>query len=243
MHTPSVPALLDAWESGLGKDFARCGLALLAAACPDAAVDTLAELSIGERDRRLLLLREAVFGPRMNALATCARCGEAVEFELTASDLRSSPPVAEGTPALTVDHDDWHLELRVLNSHDLIVAADAPERAEAMLFARALRVARHAGTPVESAAVPDAVRAAAAASVAAADAQADLQLALTCASCGFAWQAPLDIVAFLWAELDAWASRTLREVHMLAAAYGWAEREILALAPARRRHYLRLVGG
>ena len=243
MRTPSTPALLDAWESGLGKDFARCGLALLAAACPDTVAETLAELSIGERDRRLLLLREAVFGPHMTALATCARCGETLEFELTASDLLSSPPADDETMKLAVDRGDWHLELRVPDSRDLIAAADAPERAAETLFARTLRIATRAGATVEAAAVPDALRAAAAECVAAADPQADLQLALTCASCGYAWQAPFDIVSFLWTELDAWAGRMLHEVHMLASAYGWAERDILALSPARRRHYLRLAGG
>ena len=35
-------------------------------------------------------------------------------------------------------------------------------------------------------------------------------------------------------------ARILREVHTLAAAYGWSEAEILALSPARRRVYLEL---
>jgi hypothetical protein len=33
----------------------------------------------------------------------------------------------------------------------------------------------------------------------------------------------------------------LLEVHQLARAYGWSERETLALTPRRRRRYLELV--
>src|SRR3974390_2787996 len=95
MQTPSAVALLDTWESGLGKDLARCGLALLGAACPGSDVGSLALFSIGERDRRLLTWRESVFGPHMTLLATCARCEETLEFELSAGQLQTPPAMAE----------------------------------------------------------------------------------------------------------------------------------------------------
>jgi hypothetical protein len=238
MRSPT--ALLQAWENGLGRDFARCGLALLAAACPDSDTDALASLNIGERDRQLLRLREAVFGPRMSAVATCPRCHEVLEFEVAVADLQA-PGAAAETP-LSVDHGDWHFDLRVPDSRDLIAAADEPEHAEHVLFARSVVTATRAGSPIDAAAVPDAVRAAVAERLAAADPQADLQLALTCTNCSFNWHATLDIVSFFWVELDAWAGRLLRDVHALASAYGWSERDILALSPTRRRHYLRLAG-
>ena len=68
-----------------------------------------------------------------------------------------------------------------------------------------------------------------------ADPMADIHLALNCPSCEHKWEAPFDIVAFLWREISAAARRLLREVHTLASAYGWTETEILALSPARRR--------
>jgi hypothetical protein len=54
--------------------------------------------------------------------------------------------------------------------------------------------------------------------------------------------APFDIVSHLWTELDAWARRMLREVHALAATYGWSEAEILRMSATRRRAYLDLIG-
>ena len=46
-----------------------------------------------------------------------------------------------------------------------------------------------------------------------------------------------------WAELDAWARRLLLDVHTLARAYGWSERDILQLTETRRQFYLNLIGG
>ena len=241
MRAPSPLALLEAWEGGLGKDFARCGLALLAAACPEADPDALAALSVGERDRRLLSLRAAVFGARMTALATCERCAETLEFQLYAGALQAASE-AETEAALVVEQGPWRLELKAPDSRDLIAAADAPEQAEQVLFARSVRAAAFAGAPADVATAPLEVRAAAAERLAAAEPLADLQLDLLCSNCGFEWRAPLDIVAFLWAELDVWAGRILREVHLLASAYGWDEGQILALPAARRSHYLRLAG-
>ena len=76
-----------------------------------------------------------------------------------------------------------------------------------------------------------------------ADPMADLRLGLTCVACGHAWQSPFDTASFLWTELDAWAARILREVHTLASAYGWTERDILSLSPGRRAQYLEMVIG
>ena len=74
-----------------------------------------------------------------------------------------------------------------------------------------------------------------------ADPQASVRLALTCPACAHGSERPFDVVAYLWIEVDAWARRTLAEVHALAAAYGWSEREILALSARRRQLYLELV--
>jgi S-adenosylmethionine synthetase len=74
-----------------------------------------------------------------------------------------------------------------------------------------------------------------------ADPQANIELDLTCAQCGHRWQALFDIESFLWSEINVWARRTLKEIHTLARAYGWSEREILNLSPWRRHFYLNLI--
>jgi len=74
-----------------------------------------------------------------------------------------------------------------------------------------------------------------------ADPQAEVLITMQCPACPHQWSAPLDIGAFFWAELNAWATRMLREVHLLAAAYGWREPDILALSPRRRQLYLEML--
>jgi hypothetical protein len=90
--------------------------------------------------------------------------------------------------------------------------------------------------------LPPAALQAVAERMAAADPQGDVQLALQCPACGHAWPAAFDIVSFFWTEVDAWARVLLREIHVLASAYGWREADILALSPWRRRSYLELIG-
>ena len=61
----------------------------------------------------------------------------------------------------------------------------------------------------------------------AADPGADTVPALACPGCGHCWIAAFDIGAYFWSGLEAWAERTLIEIHALASAYGWGERDIL----------------
>ena len=77
--------------------------------------------------------------------------------------------------------------------------------------------------------------------MAAVDPQADIRLKVTCPACQHTWLASFDTVHFFWDEIDAWARRTLQEVHVLASAYGWSETDILKLSAWRRRAYIELV--
>ena len=75
------------------------------------------------------------------------------------------------------------------------------------------------------------------------DPQADVTLALTCPACSHRWEAIFDVLTFFWTEIQAWAQRVLREVHVLASAYGSREADILALSPSRRQAYLEMIAG
>jgi hypothetical protein len=66
----------------------------------------------------------------------------------------------------------------------------------------------------------------------------DVAIDMTCPACAHLWNAPFDIVEFLWEEIEVRARRLLDEVHVLASAYGWTETEILRLSDARRGAYL-----
>ena len=224
---PNARDLLDAWECGVSQPPTRRALLLLAAAHPDTPPEALADLSIGRRDARLLALRERIFGPRLDCLAACPGCGERLEMAFDVAEVLApepDPPEPDGPLELEVEGHE--LTLRLPSSLDLEAAAGCRNVAEARaaLIGRCVVRARSGGRDVPAAALPPAVIAALADRIALADPQADVRLALACPACGHRWDSALDIASYLWAEVDAWAQRVLREVHLLAWAYGWSER-------------------
>ncbi len=239
----SASELLEAWERSAVEPPVRRGLTLLAAASPGTTPQQLARLSVGERDARLLRLREAVFGPRLSGLANCPACGETVESDFTADCLGGAATRTLEEP-VALSAEGFEVRFRLPNTLDLEAAAHEPELevAKSRLLERCVVAAERSGQPVGAAALPPTVVHALSEAMEAADPQANIELALACPSCGHRWSEAFDIGSFFWAELNSWAGRTLREVHLLASAYGWTEAEVLALSPWRRQVYLQMVG-
>ena len=243
MHALSALKLLSVWERAVGQTPVERSLALLAAACPEHAPEDLARLSVGQRDRLLLTLREQTFGSRLVSRTRCQRCGEPLELTFDVSDICA--PETAAAAALTLQAGDYEVQFRLPNSLDLSAAADCHNMAdgEQLLLARCLLRVTEDGRERVAAELPGPVREAVVRRMAEADPQADVQLALACPACGHHWLAVFDIVSYFWSEINAWAQRVLREVHTLAAAYGWREEDILAMSPLRRQIYLEMVGG
>jgi len=136
------------------------------------------------------------------------------------------------------------MTFRLPTSPDLMAAIGQGAAAgrSALILERCLLSVEQGGAPVGSDKLPTEVAAAIARRMAEVDPLADIQLELTCPSCEHRWRSVFDIVSFLWAELEVWAWRILSDVHTLASAYGWRERDILTLSPTRRQFYLEMVG-
>lgn len=245
MRSLSAGELLEVWEHGLLATPVERALLLLAAAEPELRPDALAALPVGERDARLLRLRERTFGPSLESVASCPACGERLELAVAVAELlgvAGKGDAGAGAPR-RVRVGDTEVGFRLPTSLDLVAVAAAGdhETAKRALLARCIVEVAGDGEGAATA-LPDAAAAAVMRGMAEADPLADLELALSCPACGEAWSAPFDIGHFFWVEVDVWAARTLREVHALASAYGWDEAEILALSPQRRQAYLELVG-
>ncbi len=239
MHGATT-AWLTVWEQGVALQPVERGLALLAAACPQDDRAFLERLSVGRRDRLLLDARARTFGPRCDAVATCPSCGATVEFGIDTSVLRvAAPDVDEDTARVTIDGRAAHV--RLPDSRDLhaIAGVASSDDAHAMLVARCATF--DDGTPVDTARLsPDAL-ALIDERLEALDPQGAVAIGIVCPGCGHAWDTTYDVVAFFWRELDTWAARTLADVHTIAATYGWRERDILAMSPARRGAYLSMI--
>jgi hypothetical protein len=241
MRALSAAEFLDVWEHGLVQPPAQRALTLLALACTETSLDELAQFSIGQRDAHLLALREQTFGPQLASITNCPVCAEQLEFHVDAADISATSKAPEASLYLT--YAGYGVELRLPTSLDLASldpTADL-ETNRQHLLQRCVIAAQRGGMEIAVAELPAEVETAIAQRIAEADPQANVQLALTCPKCQHAWQSTLDILSYFWTEIDAWASRLLREVHALASAYGWREAEVLALSPWRRQAYLELI--
>jgi len=240
----SSAKLLQIWERGQRELHTEKALTLLAAAHPDNARETLATLSIGQRDAGLISLRELLFGSHLSSLTDCPACNERLELNFNVNDIRVSASPTDST--ISLHEDGYELQLRLPNSLDLLRLTDCISRDEmrSRLFEQCLIHVTHKGQaeftkqPDE---MPERIVELAIERLGEADPQADVEIALTCPECGHEWQTAFDIVSYLWSELQAWAMQLFREVHLLASAYGWPESDILNMTAQRRHCYLELL--
>lgn len=240
MQALTARDLLDVWEAGDHQSLVRRALLLLSAAFPENSIDALAQLPIGRRDAQLLAVREWLFGPQLISVVICPNCGERLQITSNTRELRASRSI-DDLPPLTIDR--FTVRCRLPTSADLLAIAgcDTVEAGQSVLLQRCVQSVQVDGVDQSTDALPLDVIEAIASHLAQADPQADLQFDVQCPACDHRWLAAFDAAAFMWAELDAWAQRTLREVHTLARAYGWSEADILAMSATRRQAYLNLI--
>jgi uncharacterized protein (UPF0212 family) len=243
MKALSAQELLDVWENGLDQRPIQKALTLLIAAYPETSPESLARLSIGQRDSLLLDLRERIFGQQLIGISICQSCGEKVELAFSTNEIRVANEV-EALEESTISSDGYEVHFRLPNSYDLVDldATDELLKSRDKLLERAILSANFGAEKKPFEDLPESVKDEVVRQMEVLDPQADIQMAISCPSCGNQWEAVLDIVSFFWSEINAWACRILREVHTLALAYGWQESEILAMSPIRRQIYLEMAG-
>ncbi len=238
MHAGDSEQLLDAFERGRLATPGERLLLLLRLAAPETRGEAT---SVGRADAALLDVRERLFGTTIEALSGCPHCGERVELELAVADVRAAP--TDPPDQLSLAAGPYELSFRVPNVGDLAVISHVDRPAsDRSLLERCLVAAARDGARCGAVDLPQEVVDAVADCMARADPQAEVELALTCPTCETGWSAPFDIAAFLWIEIGAATERLLGEIHALASAYGWRERDILAMSEWRRRFYLDLIG-
>lgn len=240
MRALTVPELLSVWERGLGACPFERALALLSAASPESSAASVTRVSIGCRDARLLRLREWAFGSELLIVAACPRCHGSIETTLAVADLRTPAETTDGAESSSLTMGDYRILFRAPNSEDLRACVGLDLAASRRtLLARSVLDARRGGETISAGELPGAVIESLIKRIAEID-RAEIGIALICPDCQYRWNELFDIVSFFWTEIDAWARRLLREVHVLASAYGWSERDILSLSPTRRQIYLAL---
>jgi hypothetical protein len=238
----SAAATLELWEAALGLGPVERSLALAAeAGSAPAGPDELARLPLGRRDARLLDLHAALAGRILEATASCPACGEHTDFAVDAHALPA--PAGEPVEPAPVEIGGYSVSWRSPDSRDVAAAAETGDAAaaERVLLERCVTAATGPEGEVDASTLPSDVRDALAHAMAEADPLGEVLVNVACPACETEFVADLDVGGFVWAELQARARRVLREVDVLARAYGWTEAEVLSLPPPRRAAYLALV--
>jgi len=249
MRPLSASEQLRVWERGRRQTLTRRSLLLLAAASPEISPDELAQFSVGQRDARLLTLREWMFGEQIESVVSCPKCSERLELMFDVADIRARNDSENSPPGATylLQLDGYEVRFRPPNSTDLeaIVKCQNAAAARDRILARcALEIKRgnakdNAKKRVDQ--LPSKIVNALVEKMAQVDPQANVQLSLKCPACQYGWSATFDIASFLWSELNDWAERILREIHLIASAYGWHESDILEMSAERRSCYLEMI--
>jgi hypothetical protein len=244
MRPLTATDVLRIWEMAERQGPVNQALTILAAACSELTTEQLADLSLGQRDRRLFTLRQWLFGSELDGFVECPECRERLEFTLGVAEICGAGPADAASEEQALSAGGFDLRFRPPNSRDLLAASACPGplQARQLLVERCLQQACREGTAITGAELPEAVMAQLAARLAECDPLQEVLLDVECPACAHRWQPLFDIVTFFWAELAAQAKRLLREVHTLARAYGWREADILTMSARRRQSYLDMVG-
>ena len=245
MKPLSAVELLAIWEEGLDQSLLEKTLRLLSKACSANDYNDMGLLSIGERDVRLLQLREWMFGTRLISMARCSQCAELTEWETGTANLHLQQFPAElAVRSFIFEKDGYSINFRLPNTHDITNAITDPvyqANQKKMLFDCIVAVDVK-GQKFEEADLPGDVLDALSRRMEEEDPQADIRMKIECPACMHEWEVRFDIVSFLWAEINNWAQRIMQEVYLLARSFGWNEKDILNMSARRRQLYLQMIG-
>jgi hypothetical protein len=232
--------LLEAWESAQYLAPSDRALKFLSFASPASEANAVEELTIGERDLRLMRFRKGLFGSKLEVQMPCGACGQNMEATLDL-DSFAAPLEPPDKDDRLVNIKGRSLRIRAPKVKDVKEISGAADRSSIVkgLLASCVRTAN--GTALD----PELLDAEEISQIgdcmAQLDSSADIVVALTCPHCGATAQWSFDIAHVLFREFDHFARQLLGDIHLIAAAYGWPESEILSISAARRRAYLDLI--
>jgi hypothetical protein len=233
----TTAALVAAWEDGMGEaPVDRTPTLLRSLGLVEASCD-LAAMTVGTCDLLLFDLRRRLFGPDLELVGICPSCAEPVEIVVPAGEVVPAR-LAAGVGAVTVEGGGLRIRCRLPTNADFRSIAELGAHASAIdLLERCITDIESLDWPGQAGALSAELAEQVAGALAASDPGADIAIEIEC-PCGKEWTESIDIRSILWSELTRWVEARLIEVHDLALAYGWAERDILEMSEYRRRFYL-----
>ena len=232
---PNAEAIVEIWERGLYQHRIDRALTILGV-LTERPHRELAEMSLEQRDSQLLDWRGRIFGGSLSGYSACPRCDCRVDVSVSVDGL-GAPDESEAS--FFVEVAGTELVVRMPTSMDLAAAVKCGT-VEAARRELARRCVQDGPNGDDGGGLDDDALAVVEAEL---DRRAGISagvVQVTCPECEHGWELELDVAAFMWREIEILAARLLRDVDVLARRYGWSERDIFALSPARRRFYLEL---
>lgn len=224
---------LKVWEMGESQSWPDKALALLRVAYPNRLDEHLLNLTVGQRNASLAVVRERVFGSIARCYCRCMHCNQEMEFSCRPTLLmHSSNPPAEGHECQIGDN---KVQYRLPTLGDLchIARYSDQETARRVLIKRCV--------PKGDSEVLEQWQSKVAEKMQACDPNADVRIDVECHSCNQKHHYAFSVLGFFWQELTRYVKQLFREIDALAKAYGWDEQAILAMTETRRQVYLELI--
>jgi len=191
------------------------------------------ELATPDRDRVMAALLEHVTGPIVESTVSCRSCGEPFELSFTLADLVRHRSGEQGDAVIAVNRGAWSIDgigFRFPTGADERTARLEPDPA-AVLRRRCVDLHDPSDRQL------DAVE----------SAMSQLAPILTtsiagdCPECEHRHAVEFDVQRYTLALIQLGRERVLRDVHIIASAYGWTRADILGLRRSERRSYVDLI--
>jgi len=200
-------------------------------AAPDGAGVDPAALPAPVHDRLLAEVFRAEIGETTDCRATCVACSEPFEFRLAPSDLMAAQDAEAAGIGRPAEDGRWPVKVGGTDIRlrpPLLADAQAGDP-QALLEA----IADPAPTPDDRPALVEFLERAAPLLA--------VDLASRCPQCGVSQSLSFDLPRFLIRALANDRPFLIREVHLIAARYGWSHAEIMALPRDDRRAFAALI--
>ncbi len=244
MKLLTADEILELWDTTAGTPTLEKSLRLLAKACSAENIAEIARLSIGDRDVRLLQIREWLFGNILRNKANCPKCAETIEWESNTDALHlQSFPQDLSVKDFQLKKNGYTVQFRSLNSLDLlkVMSAELNENSYRKVISECILSVKKNNEDCSINDLPDFVWEALNDRMSKEDPQAEINMQLICPNCNYCWEMYFDIATYLWLEINTWVKKILEEVYWLARAFSWSEKQILGMSAHRRRLYLEMI--
>lgn len=243
MHPFTETELLNYWEYNMNQTMIHRGINLLCLVYTQINKEDISGLSIGERDARLIIIRERMFGYMLRNIAECPVCSEIIEWETDIRDIKlQSPDEIRTVNEYILKESGYTIQFRLPDSMDVfeVINMDESHKKSEELLKRLIICSKFKNRTCNFSDLPEKVLKVLDQRIEKENPQAEILMNVQCMSCNHNWELQFDILSYLWSEISNWARRILNDICSLAREYGWSEHDILSMTPARRKIYLDL---